>query len=123
MKIIITNQKLRDSFCEPEEADEQQASMPLNEPAPHEQQKVEAEDLASNIDFMIKLGFYAQRITEVIAEEAAKDIQAIEQIRQNPRALYFDDEYARILDEGEQPIEEDGEEGNELSMESDIEDE
>ncbi|KAI6220814.1 hypothetical protein M3Y99_01590800 [Aphelenchoides fujianensis] len=45
------------------------------------------------IDFMVQLNFMAGRLTENIAEAAAEDLSKVIQIRSNPRARYFCDEY------------------------------
>ncbi|KAI6181014.1 Tag-80 [Aphelenchoides besseyi] len=46
-----------------------------------------------NIDFMVKLNFLARRITENIAEAAADDLSKVIQMKSNPRARYFGDDY------------------------------
>ena len=49
-----------------------------------------------NVDFLVKLNFFAQRLTETIAEMAAHDLVAKIRALQNPRARYFDDD-AKIM--------------------------
>nr|CAD2166224.1 unnamed protein product [Meloidogyne enterolobii] len=75
-----------------------------------------------NVDFLIKLDFYAQRLSEEIAEEAVKDIKEIELIRRNPRAVYFDDQFKEYLlqecEEEQEEEEEEEEEGIEKNKEN-----
>lgn len=59
---------------------------------------------------MVKLNFYAQRITEEVAESAAIDLINKISAMTNPRARYFDDECAILYTDGPSDSEpEDGE--------------
>uniref|UniRef100_A0A914I3J2 Uncharacterized protein n=1 Tax=Globodera rostochiensis TaxID=31243 RepID=A0A914I3J2_GLORO len=119
VNIVFTDHKLRRSFCvDHDEAnaadvdiivssvvedDGFQAVQSVTETTeeevadPRKMSDEEEEDWANNIDFMIKLNFFAQRLSEEIADEAARDITNIIHIKQNPRALYFDDKYCELL--------------------------
>jgi hypothetical protein len=76
-----------------------------------------AETLRNNMDFMIRLNFFAQRLTETIAEEASNDIVNIIQLKQNPRAAYFDDRYNIPLYDGADEDSEGREELEEIDLE------
>uniref|UniRef100_A0A1I7SND3 Protein-tyrosine-phosphatase n=1 Tax=Bursaphelenchus xylophilus TaxID=6326 RepID=A0A1I7SND3_BURXY len=55
----------------------------------------------NNVDFLVKLNFMCQRITEGIAEAAAEDLTRIIKLRSNPRSRYFEDSYiSELLDIG-----------------------
>ncbi|KAF7633096.1 hypothetical protein Mgra_00007525 [Meloidogyne graminicola] len=88
IKIIFTDEKLRQSFCE---------SPIENEENNKEFNEKEINKNSENIDFLIKLEFYAQKLSEEIAEEAVNDIKEIVFIRKNPRAIYFDDQFKENL--------------------------
>uniref|UniRef100_A0AC34PZ65 Uncharacterized protein n=1 Tax=Panagrolaimus sp. JU765 TaxID=591449 RepID=A0AC34PZ65_9BILA len=45
-----------------------------------------------NVDFLVRLNFYAQRLTEEIAEAAGNDLLAKIRVCENPRARYFDED-------------------------------
>ncbi|CAK5046715.1 unnamed protein product [Meloidogyne enterolobii] len=116
IKIVFTDQKLRESFCESylEEKSKEERVKENVEEEGSEQILMENKKKFDNVDFLIKLDFYAQRLSEEIAEEAVKDIKEIELIRKNPRAVYFDDQFKEYLlqeCEEEQEEEEEEEEG------------
>ncbi|CAD5219158.1 unnamed protein product [Bursaphelenchus okinawaensis] len=53
----------------------------------------------NNVDFLAKLNFMCQRITENIAEAAADDLLRIIRLKSNPRFRYFEEGYiSQLLD-------------------------
>ncbi|GMS95577.1 hypothetical protein PENTCL1PPCAC_17752 [Pristionchus entomophagus] len=49
------------------------------------------DQLLTNVDFLCRLNFFANRFTEQIAEVAARDIRSFYRHQTNPRARYFSD--------------------------------
>lgn len=61
--------------------------------------------LQHNVDLLLKLNFFAQRLSEEIAEYAVYDISSIYSLQHNPRARYFghgdynDEQFLSVGDE------------------------
>uniref|UniRef100_A0A915CSC7 Uncharacterized protein n=1 Tax=Ditylenchus dipsaci TaxID=166011 RepID=A0A915CSC7_9BILA len=111
VKVLFTDQKLRASFNHSfndefviDESEHFKTTIhhgkQCNAYEECEQKKLKEEkDLLVDVDFLNKLNFYAQRVSEEIAENAANDIAEVYRRRMNPRARYFDDQYGSLCEE------------------------